>query len=606
MSKKSERIILFPGNTVHNDYLPIADFKQMAETALETGFTHVDLGSAMTSRNRSQLDNNGEYCDAYDFYPEFTAAFPDFFKFYCPEALKKVMSTEYTKRNMEELHIRSEILSNLGLKASLMGAGPQFLPEEIYQEHPTWRGPRCDMPFRSRRPYFAPCVDNKEVLALFREASEQIGKAAPTLDTVVFLCIDSGTGLCWYPGLYPGANGPQHCAHIPMEDRIKGFKGALGYGLEINNPDVLVHLTTTPTWSGRGSLSPHPCSNPSQKYYFARAAQDKPVICENPLALQESIEAGFEYEADVLFIGLEQEQILFKKNGLYPALIKECLTNPTEGKTDRIKALDKLISCMGIEEKNKNLLLDAYQDIDHAIDDSATGKFFYNSLLLYSSMSSRLLVRPLLPMPEKMSDDEKMYYHKHVFNSLDGIEIEYDLLHITGLRNMFMGTNSSEVECKRVCFENIIQLLTKATKSLDKLIARTKVSKVLEYSKDMLRRVKALRCLFINLQNVGAFQSILDLAKAGYYQNNVNSESLEKIMRKEMDNMYDLIALFEESDSPLMPLAKNKEDENTFLFGPDIVEQLKKKISLMTKYWYDSQVLFKNKSKYITDSPIKV
>jgi hypothetical protein len=606
MSKKSERIILFPGNTAHNDYLPIENFKQMAETALETGFTHVDLGSAMVSRSRYQLDNNGEYCEGYDFYPEYTAAFPDFFKFHCPEALKKVISVEYTKRNMEELHIRSEILSNLGLKASLMGAAPQFFPEEIYQEHPTWRGPRCDMPFRSRRTYFAPCVDNKEVLALFREASEQIGKAAPTLDTAVFLCVDSGTGLCWHNGLYPGANGPQHCKNIPMEDRIKGFVDALEYGLKINNPESLAYLTITPTWSNRGIVAPHPGVNSSHKIYFARGGQDKPVIYENPLAIQESIEAGLESGADILFIGLEHEQVLFKKNGLYPALIKECLNNPTEGKTDRIATLNKLSSTMDIEEKNKHLLLDAWQYLDRAIDDSSSGKLFYNSCFLYACMSARLLTRPLLPLPEKISDDEKMYYHKHLFNSLDDEKIQNDLLNIHGLRNQFLGTNASETDCKKVCFEIIINSLTQATKSLDKLIERSKAPRALEYSKDMLRRVKALRCLFINLQNASAFQSILDLAETGCYGSNANSESLEKIMRKEMDNMYDLIALFEESDSPLMSLAKNKEDENTFLFGPDIVEQLRKKVALMTKYWYDSQVLFNNKSKYITDSPLKV
>ena len=103
------------------------------------------------------------------------------------------------------------------------------------------------MPFRSRRPYFAPCVDNEEVLALYREASENIGKAAPVIDTAIFLCVDSGTGLCWYDGLYPGANGPQACAHRTMEERIDGFSEALSHGLKANHSNPLVFLPNIPT-----------------------------------------------------------------------------------------------------------------------------------------------------------------------------------------------------------------------------------------------------------------------------------------------------------------------------------------------------------------------
>jgi hypothetical protein len=599
MFKKTERVILFPGYTAHNDYLPIEAFKDMAETAAETGFTHVDLGSAMISRSRYQLDNNGKYFDGYDFYPEYTATFPDFFKFHCPDALKKVISADYVEQNMEELRKRSAILSKFGLKGSIIGASPQFLPEEIYQEHPSWRGARCDMPFRCRRPYFAPCVDNEEVLELYREASKHIGEAAPVIDTVIFLSVDSGTGLCWFDKLYPGANGPQACAHRSMDERVAGFTEALSHGLKVNNPDPLIHLTYIPSWTFSGHLLPHPGVKSSKKIFFARTPQDKPVTHENPLGMLASLDAAAKGQADVLVVNLEQPQIVFKSGGIYPTLMKNFLEKPISGPTERIMFLKELATDLGLEENNRNDLIDAWQHLYRAIDDTSHGRLFYNSIFLYGCMSVRWLTRPLLPLPEKISDEDKMYYHEHVFNSLDDEEKQYDLLDLHGTRNPFLGRNACEADRSIICFESVIKTLNDAIASLDKALKNTASSKAVAYCTDMRRRVKTLRCFTINLQNICAFQGILDRALDGYSKN-ANSELLEEVMRKEIDNIQELIGLLEEGGAPLIPLAKKAEDENTFLFGPELVSQLKKKISLMMKSWHDSQILFDNKTRFNT------
>ena len=154
MKMDFERVILFPGSSSYNGLMPLDTFKKVAETAAEAGFTHMDLGCSMVERSRHQLTNNGVWCREYDFYPEYTAAFPGFFKFFVPEALRPFLPEEAAKRNLESMHERAEILRTVGLKGAFFGGEPQFLPEAVYEAHPHWRGARSDFAGRSRLPRF--------------------------------------------------------------------------------------------------------------------------------------------------------------------------------------------------------------------------------------------------------------------------------------------------------------------------------------------------------------------------------------------------------------------------------------------------------------------
>ena len=123
---KFTRTILFIGSSSYNGLISLDKFKEIAETAAETGFTHIDLGSSMIERSRHQLTNNGYYCKDYDFYTEYTAAFPGYFKFYVPETLKPYLPADTAKKNLESMHARAEILQSIGLKGAFFGAEPQY------------------------------------------------------------------------------------------------------------------------------------------------------------------------------------------------------------------------------------------------------------------------------------------------------------------------------------------------------------------------------------------------------------------------------------------------------------------------------------------------
>ena len=593
MPKNPERMILFPGNTAHNDYLPLEAFKQVAASAAESGFTHVDMGSAMISRSRYQLDNNGNYCKGYDFYPEYTAAFPDLLKFCCPGKLKDFLPQDYISKNQEELHRRGEILQELGLKGSLIGASPQWLPEGVFARHPDWRGPRCDMPFRSRRPYFVPCVDNEEVLDLYREASRGVGEVAPMLDTLIYMTNDSGTSFCW-GNSYPGMNGPLSCRERSMHDRVTGFMKANSSGLADGKAQVFHSFVGF--WCFTGLMPAYPGIDVSNKIYFIRPTQDKPVAHENPLLMLEMLEKAAKTEPDTLVVSVEQPQITFKKGGVYQSMIKKFRKNTTSGQTSRILFLRELIDELDLEDAGRDNLLDAWQYLYRATSDTAIDRLFYYSIFLYTCMSARVLVRPLLPLPLELTEEGGEYYRKHLFSSLDSPEIMTDLLNVHGTRNAFMGRTAEEAERSVKCWDSVIFSLNNAVDAIKSGIAVAD-KKRLHYLQDTLRRILTLSCFAENLRNACEFQALLDRAKRGEYSDDVNSEHLERVMRRELDNTQALIKLLEEKGfEPLLPLAKKAEDENTFLFGPDLASQLKRKASLMLDHWYDSQRLFANKT----------
>jgi len=62
-----------------------------------------------------------------------------------------------------------------------------------------------------------------------------------------------------------------------------------------------------------------------------------------------------------------------------------------------------------------------------------------------------------------------------------------------------------------------------------------------------------------------------------------------------MDNITKLINLLDtESEAPLMDLADSKAKEYHRLMGPDLITQLRKKLTIMEKHWEDYKYIWAN------------
>ena len=80
-------------------------------------------------------------------------------------------------------------------------------------------------------------------------------------------------------------------------------------------------------------------------------------------------------------------------------------------------------------------------------------------------------------------------------------------------------------------------------------------------------------------------------------QGNVRFYKLTEIVRQEIDNSLELIDILQKAEQPLIAQAASKEFENVMLLGPDLVDQLKKKINIMEDHRRDFERLYKSYNK---------
>jgi hypothetical protein len=63
--------------------------------------------------------------------------------------------------------------------------------------------------------------------------------------------------------------------------------------------------------------------------------------------------------------------------------------------------------------------------------------------------------------------------------------------------------------------------------------------------------------------------------------------TFNEIMRDELDNAQELVRVLESGGIKLVCLAKDALHEDTFLLGPDLISQIKKKRGIMLDHWRD-------------------
>ena len=567
-----KKLIFWPGYSAFNRPLNPEEFTAIAETAKEAGFTHIDIGCALSERARWQLTNNGVYCEGYDFYPEYTAAFPSLFKFYIPEGLKGFLPEDYTKRNYDRMAAFAEVLKQFDLKAAMDGGGPQFLPEAVYQAHPDWRGPRCDFIWRSRQSYFPPCVDHPEVLKLYREASAGIHKIAPMLDTIGFQCGDSGTGVCHLARLYPGGNGPERCAGIPLKQRFAGLAGAIADGMDKGS---CVYIASTTVWNKSAPITFDYCTT-ADNMYLVRVQVDKPVPVESPLSLLKEMDKAAGY--DIVRIAVEDPRRLFTKNSIYPKLIREYIGNATpDGNFGRLNRLHELVR-KAEPSADAAALVNAWQLTDDAIE--RVCELVLASLYFYGSMSERWIMRPLVINPETLTSEERDFYWPHVFNSLDRAAGD-DLLDYHGTRWKRIAHNADTADYANRVFHSVLYRLDQAIEYLKK--ANT--------AEERIDQLKVFRCFTMNIAHILTFQAQLDRFHDQLPE--FDHQILTRTVRLEYDNTLQLIELLRKNPDLVMHAADPKM-ENTFLFGPDMIGQLTRKNEVMIRHmhaitdaWFD-------------------
>ena len=126
-------------------------------------------------------------------------------------------------------------------------------------------------------------------------------------------------------------------------------------------------------------------------------------------------------------------------------------------------------------------------------------------------------------------------------------------------------------------------------------------------------RLRVFEIVADNARDAIQFQHLLDSTKDGRLRRPVEFQeeltdipewrAIKDIARREIDNSNALIALLQSHKAPLIDLAKTSGEENIRVLGPDLVDQLRKRVKIMIAHWQDYERLFVGEERTAPKSP---
>lgn len=574
----------------------IDEFRKKAVRAAKLGATHITISQIEKSRWQWDRDLN-------DPYPNWGMLITALFKIIVPKELEKWLPVDYANRNLALIKERSKVLKELGLKGSFYMKEPCFLPEEVFREHPEWRGPRCDHPRRARNYYYSPCIDRDDILQMYTKAMERLCVEAE-IEYFHIYTNDSGGGLCWSTGLYTGKNGPEWCRHIPMNKRLGKFLDALKAGTKNAGTDAWIEIN-----SNIGIKEPEHEMDAMWPFLPDFQAVNKKTNTGKPLASEVSL--NWEYTIQPIkniprpfefleayeksyYSGLPATLLTIEDTDfdvLY-SLIEKFNESPSHGLASRTALIRSLASDIA-GEKNADKLVTAWSKTEkgilHYLDTGLEG-------LISCSINQRWINRPFVLFPNELTFDEKDYYRRFQFQA-NSEEHANDLLDI---QNSSFIRGYSGVFLATAALKKAIALFNEASEIIKDIAGSAP-----ESSKEKLNlasdRLKLLSCFMKNAMNAIRFQHIIDttdyervpeISPEWPLEAEKNLLLFEEITRAEIDNTNHIIDLIKGREKIMMSIAPTHELEDIFLLSPQIVSQLKIKTDTMLNHMLDGKRLY--------------
>jgi hypothetical protein len=176
------------------------DPEQYIATLAESGFTHVEV-------NGLQAHMPFEDSVAAEYYSQFYSYCPGFNHFVDTPLTRGIWPVHYLEANLNHLRKLAALGRSYGLKPGVCMFEPRTLPERFFQRYPTLRGARVDHPFRSRLPRYCLAQDHPVTVQHYRAALQNLMQAVPDLACMSVWTNDSGAGFEHTGSLYVGRNG---------------------------------------------------------------------------------------------------------------------------------------------------------------------------------------------------------------------------------------------------------------------------------------------------------------------------------------------------------------------------------------------------------------
>ncbi|KPL09790.1 MAG: hypothetical protein AMS26_22405, partial [Bacteroides sp. SM23_62] len=528
---------------------------------------------------------------------EYTSYNPTPYKFFPDPKIAPFIPSDFVLKNRELLLAKAEILREYGLEAAFWSYEPNYLPETFFEAYPHMLGPRVDHPRRGNHPAFAPCVSVKETQEMFTSMVAELLTQVPEIHTFFFKTNDAGSGICWSDWQYTGPNGPTHCKHKSMGERVAILMNTFKNGAEKAGQDISIYLT--------GSMFSDEEKDdifaqlPEGCYFQSHNSDEVRGISSMiggyypvrgllfPLDVLQSTNALARGSANTVFISFRASydrghERLETVEKFFDLLVDQLGTPPSEGTIASMQQLYSICEKWA-GDSSAERLFNAFLGIEEA------NKYRRAALRgpsgIYWGVSARQITRPLVVAPDRLSPEEEAYFLPHVFNPSEQ-EARMDYTDIHG----------SHREVSKAAVDPYVSRINRAIRLMEGIDDNAPEK---GFILDMVKALKIHSSIFRSLGNFGEAQAIRDHnaeklsaaphrpSKTPTWEGDPDLQEFISVMRDELDNTQDLIDLLEDGGMAFICHADDPKYEDTFLLSPDLIEQLKKKRKIMLDHWTD-------------------
>ncbi len=597
-------------------------FKRLVELAAEFGGTHVQVGEIPFRYDNWVLPDN------HDPYAAWCNHSPGLLRVCPPPELHEWVSPEHGRQIQDYIRWQLDVMKPYGLKGSTYAVEPMWLPEGVYRAHPAWRGVQCELGRIARRPYFAPNIDDGDVLELYRRAMFAYATLFPEVDHYRFMSNDSGGGIAWTPNVYPGINGPASSRGRDGGARIAGWlkvlqEGAAAAGvtmrLNIHSSGFPPELNASAqakcvpgTFVQNGNGHAEVLGGPGAGLAGGLWSVLYPAVGLGSIpGFVAGLQGLYNNPADpqgLATISLHESDV-----DLARLALETFLDEPAQGSPASAKTVLRCAERFCGSPKGAEALVGAWQAVDRAGQTlRQVRQKGFGQVLAFGGVSMRWLTRPLVPEPAKLTPDELRYVTPFLF-SADPARDTQSFSYVLG-KGVFRG--ESVTWMARWCLQEAHATLKGAEWTVSSLARASDTPADGRQRLELLAsRIGACACLVENARHVIMYQYALDIAGQPQfgpnpmdYDDNIlydqRALTFRKIARAEVDNVYELIRYLEQSPGKAIEHAQTPTEESVFMLDTDLVAALRHKADVMLNHWQDYERLFPTTKVWDFEPPL--
>jgi hypothetical protein len=586
-------------------FAPVRDLATFAEM-LELLQGVADLFQVSVEVGTLARKHREELLDPGDSYLEYSVNTPGLFKFIIPEKLRPYLDVRFAQENLTLLDAKVKLLKQAGFHAAFYGNEPVYQRERLYDAFPHWRGPRIDHPRRSRNAVWSPCLLEPEVSGTYRQTVAELCRRVGILDTFLFKTNDAGSGFCWSSILYNRPNGPTSCQAQGPGPHVAAFHRAVIDGARSAGCEVETFMTNVrgdhdaalarPLLPAGAHLLPEPEEGVVDSLSGSLGGTYPVRFLVDPLAFLGQLAGLRRHEPRTILFSLSSEYqkacTELPSLDLLLQLIRAFLGKPARSRREHLALLEEVAARLygaGAAEP----MLEAWWALhEHFLLRSVWPR--PNHYVMYGGLSARWLTRPLVAFPNRLTPEEEGFWLPHVFVGF-GDEARRNILDLHGGRAGDLPSRSTEATVASHWFDTVDASLARAGRAF-----AAAAEKGVEVARLTARAIAVSRCMWKSCRHALEFGLLMEQAvpREGMWVLGEKPEGdperlrVYRIVRDELDNSLELVGLLESGGSDVIVTAAKPEDEDTFILGPDLAGQLRKKRAVMLAHWRDFDEVF--------------